>query len=60
MKNQIGSPLLNKQDNVISGTTKKTKGHKERLGIGNLNPKSKDFKSRLGGCKIGILIGEPF
>ena len=26
----------------------------------NLNPKSRDFKSRLGGCKIGIINGELF
>ena len=36
MKTQIGSPLLNKQDNDISGITKKTKGHKECLGLGTL------------------------
>ena len=28
--------------------------------FGNLNPKSRDFKSRLGGCKIGIINGELF
>ena len=60
MKNQIGSPLLNKQDNGISWITKKTKGQKERLVFGNLNPKSRDFKSRLGGCKIGVINGELF
>ena len=36
MKTQIGSPLLNKQNNGISGITKKTKGHKERLCLGTL------------------------
>ena len=36
MKNQIGSPLLNKQDNGISGNTRKTKGHKEHLSLGTL------------------------
>ena len=36
MKTQIGSLLLNKQDNSISGNTRKTKGHKERLGLGTL------------------------
>ena len=36
MKTQIGFPLLNKQDNGISGNTRKTKGHKERLGLGIL------------------------
>ena len=36
MKMQIGSLLLNKQGNGISGITKKTKGHKDRLGLGTL------------------------
>ena len=36
MKTQIGSPLLNKQDNGISGNTRKTKGHKDCLGLGTL------------------------
>ena len=36
MKTQIRSPLLNKQDNGISENTKKTKGHKECLGLRTL------------------------
>ena len=28
--------------------------------FGNLNPKSRDYKSRLGGCKIGIINSELF
>ena len=36
MKTQIRSPLLNKQNNGIFGNTRKTKGHKERLGLGTL------------------------
>ena len=28
--------------------------------FGKLNPKSRDFKSRLGGCKIGFINGELF
>ena len=36
MKTQIGSPLLNKQDNAISRNTRKPKGHKEHLGLRTL------------------------
>jgi hypothetical protein len=36
LKAQIGSPLLNKQDNGISKNTRKTKGHKECLGLRTL------------------------
>ena len=28
--------------------------------FGNLNPKSRDFKSRLGGCETSVINGELF
>ena len=36
MKTRIESPQLNNQDNGIPGITRKTKGHKEHLGLGTL------------------------
>ena len=51
MKTQIGSPLLNKQDNGISGNTKKTKDHKKRLGLGTLTLNRGISSQGLGAAK---------
>ena len=51
MKMQIGSLLLNKQGNGISRITKKTKGHKDRLGLGTLTLNRGISSQGLGVCE---------
>ena len=60
MKTQIRSPLLNKQNNGISGITKKTKGHKERLGLGTLTLNRGISSQGSGATKICVINGKFF
>jgi hypothetical protein len=60
MKTQIGSLLLNKQGNGISGNYQENQRSQRPPRFGNLNPKSRDFKSRLGGCETCVINDKLF